>query len=203
MPVGHTIKVGDDWVDGFLIGKAAAMSEWALRKEIDDPEFERLCRRLYKRKWARENHERLKERLLESCRRYRARHPERLKEINRRAKRKRREQNPRSFRCRDCDAEIVVIHGQGRKFCDARCRDRYHGSRRTRSRGIINTELWSTVQELLRAEPWLTCRQISERAPQLNYKTLVVQLSYHFKKDHLIRRGAVRKYKYALPEAVE
>lgn len=199
MPVDHTIKIGEEWVDGFLIGKAAALSEWSLRKEIDDPEFKRLCKRLYKRNWYRKNNKRLRLRMLESCRQYRARYPERLKESSRRHKRKKREQNPRYFRCRDCDAEIVVIHGQDRRFCDARCRDRYHGKQRVRSKGILNMELWPVTQRILRAEPWLTCKQIHERAPQLLYKSLVVQISYRFKKGHLIRRGARRKYEYALP----
>lgn len=43
MPVGHTVKIGNDWLDGFQIGRAAALSEWAIRKEIDDPDFKRLC----------------------------------------------------------------------------------------------------------------------------------------------------------------
>lgn len=53
MPRGHTVKVDGDWCDGFLVGRAAALAEWRLRKEIDDPEFERLidCLR-QKRYWA-------------------------------------------------------------------------------------------------------------------------------------------------------
>lgn len=53
MPRDHVVKVGDDWVDGMLVGKAAALAEWSIRKEIDDPEFERLIGRLQqKRYWA-------------------------------------------------------------------------------------------------------------------------------------------------------
>lgn len=200
MPVGHTVKIGNDWADGYLIGKAAALSEWRLRKEINDPEFERLCLQLYKAKWARENRGRLYPRMLENSRRYRARHPERLRESSRRSKRKKREQSPRHFRCRDCDAEIIVIHGLGREFCDARCRDRYHGKRRVRARGILNMDLWPTMQAVLQAEPWLTCGQIHERAPELLYKSLVVQITYRFKKGQLVRRGRRKKYEYALSE---
>lgn len=54
MPRDHTVKVGNDWVDGMLVGRAAAISEWRMRKEIDDPAFKRLIWRLYARnRWAR------------------------------------------------------------------------------------------------------------------------------------------------------
>jgi hypothetical protein len=35
---------------GFQVGKAAAMAEWRARKEIDDPEFQRLVWRLQAQK---------------------------------------------------------------------------------------------------------------------------------------------------------
>jgi hypothetical protein len=54
MPRGHTVKVGNDWVDGMLVGRSAAIAEWSMRKEIDDAEFELLCKRLRWRKWQKE-----------------------------------------------------------------------------------------------------------------------------------------------------
>ena len=59
-------------------------------------------------------------------------------------------------------------------------------------------DLWTTMQAILRETPWLNAPQIHERAPELNRKTLLVQLGYRVRKGHLVRRGAKRKYEYAL-----
>ncbi len=57
MPRDHTVKIGGDWSDGFLVGKAAALSDWAFKKEhIDGLDFRRLVWRLQAKKyWAAKN----------------------------------------------------------------------------------------------------------------------------------------------------
>ena len=87
MPVGHTVRVGDDWVDGFQVGRAAALSEWAIRKEIDDPEFERLIVNLrQKKRWA-ELDEETKLRYIAYRKRWREENPERYRAAVNNAKR--------------------------------------------------------------------------------------------------------------------
>lgn len=95
MPRDHVVKVGDDWVDGMLVGRAAALAEWSIRKEIDDPEFKQLCERLRwrnyaKKKWARLSPE--EKRKINAYREeWRRQHPERCREISREAQRRRRQ----------------------------------------------------------------------------------------------------------------
>ena len=151
MPTGHTVKIGEDWVDGFLVGKAAALSEWSLRKEINDPEFERLidCLRqkrywanlppekkawhlAYRKKWREENKERYDACVLAAKRRGRKQNAAwyRNERVRRRAKEAAltAERRKEVYTCVVCDAQWCIAFGrvptQRPKYCTQSCRGR-------------------------------------------------------------------------------
>jgi hypothetical protein len=150
------VQVGGDWTDGFLVGKAAAISDWRLRKEINDPEFERLidCLRqkrywanlspeerarhcAYRKKWREDNPERYRAAVREAKRRGRKRGAAwyENEKARRRAKRaaaaeKRRHETVYTCIEPTCGAQWCI--GIGRlpqcppKFCSGKCRAKHN-----------------------------------------------------------------------------
>lgn len=139
MPRDHTVKVGDQWMDGMLVGRAAAIAEWSIRKEIDDPAFRLLCRRLswrkyakarlarmtteekariaeYKRVWRARNRDRCNARDAATKRQARARGAKWYKNERRRRKRneetERKERRKQVYTCVVCGAQWCI--GLGR-----------------------------------------------------------------------------------------
>jgi hypothetical protein len=64
---------------GFLVGKAAALSDWRIRKEIEDPEFQHLVWRLQARKYWRAKNPASKARIYEYRREWRRRNYDRYR----------------------------------------------------------------------------------------------------------------------------
>lgn len=84
MARGHIVKIGEDWVDGFGVGREASMRDYSFRKE--QREFKELVAKLSIRRWQKRNPERLRA----ARRRWRQRHPEKNNANTLRAKRKAR-----------------------------------------------------------------------------------------------------------------
>jgi hypothetical protein len=88
MARGKMVKVGDDWVDGFQVGRQAAMADWEFRRGKEARDFQRLVWRLQAKKyWANKNPE-SKARIQEYRREWARKHRERMNEYSRKAKKK-------------------------------------------------------------------------------------------------------------------
>jgi hypothetical protein len=132
----------EDVKTGFQTGKAAALSEWAFRKE--QAEFEVLVNRLRVKKWAKEHPERRRAIGL----RYYHESPGAKQRQLARARRRRREQQRASapvIVCAECRVEFCCAKlqrgGKPRKYCTVACmqRERYQritpGARRVKRTG--------------------------------------------------------------------
>jgi len=200
MGTGQTVNVGGEWVDGFQVGRAAALSDWEFRKEQAD--FEKLCSRLYQRNWARKFRRENPERVRANLRRWRERNRDK---INAKERARRRATRP-VCECVECGKTWVVPFGERKaKYCSRKCRNKWHGRKRTRegrrNRGVRDMRLSGLVFRILRRSPWLTRNEILERAPGLKPGSVSSKLSEWVKTGALERDGTPRSYRYAVKGA--
>lgn len=188
MPVGHNVNVGGDWVDGFQVGKAAALSDWQFRKEQE--EFETLCHRLYQRNWARADRVRNPEKHRRRLREWRAKNRERTRELDRRRQRAKRLETVQPCVCEECGGTWLPVDGRrSSRFCGRKCRNRWHGKRRKRSRGIRNMQLRPTILRILRREPWLTTREIVRRDSRMKPGSVATTLTILRSAGKVVSKG--------------
>ena len=136
-------------------------------------------------------------RICPPCRRWRRRNPKRRKELERKQRRKKREANPRRFRCRECGVDIIVVHGRSRKFCSRRCRNGWHGPRRTdRNRGLRQMDIRSTILGILRHGEWMSKRDILGAAPHLKPQSVSTTLGALAASGSISKRGNTRTMRY-------
>lgn len=130
---------------GFMVGRTAAIAEWRHRKEVGD--FERLCSKLYQRKWARMKRQRAPEAMRAYQRGWRARNAERLRESERRRMAARRK--PRFILCASCGTKVRAIRVM--RFCSTKCRNHFHAvpRARARNRGLRNMALVPAILSAL------------------------------------------------------
>lgn len=131
----------EDLKSGFQSGKAAALADWAFRKE--QAEFVKVVNRLRVRKWAKENPE--KRRAIAN--RY-ARKPgvsDRTTLLSKRRRHERHRKAGKVIVCAECRAafcEVKPRRGLPRRFCTANCdaRFRYHAKHPNAARRLRMSE---------------------------------------------------------------
>lgn len=195
---------------GYQVGKAAALAEWSHRKQLREDAL--LFKRLAARNYARRRREEDSEALREYQRRWRERNHERLRELERkrrRAKAARRRHN--ACRCEQCGRVFTPERFvKGTRWCSDRCRNAYHGRVRTeegrRRKGQRNMHVHRDVRRILRAEPWLTAREIHGRLPdratypRSSFGSVATLLSTWAKRGEVLTDGRKKGRRYALPE---
>jgi hypothetical protein len=120
---------------GFLVGRSAAMADWAFKK--DNAGFEAMCARLYQRNWARKYRTAHPDRVRANLARWRQRHASTLRERDR--VRRAAVRVPRIITCCVCQVQkrvraIVTVAGRATKFCSKKCANQYHSAIRARAR---------------------------------------------------------------------
>lgn len=145
MPRDHIVKVGDDWLDGMLVGRAAALSDWAFRKE--QREFAQIVQRLQNRNYARRiralpagsrQRENLRAQQKKAAQKYNASVAgQAVKQAwQNRTRRAKAAKRPRKVsECRNCGAHLVAhpIAKIPRAYCNSACRQRWALTQRGRS----------------------------------------------------------------------
>lgn len=127
----------DGW--SFTNTRAAGIQRWKERK--DEAEFDALCKRLYQRNASRKHWHKLKEQFPERYQEVLAHHRRWYQENREKVEAARREKllaeykkNPIVNTCEECGTTWCVIPAFKRKltsrFCDRRCRNRWHHKRR-------------------------------------------------------------------------
>ena len=197
------VEMSFDWaeMDGFQFdGRSRAIAEWRQRK--DDDEFQRLCARLYKRNWAREERRRDPEKVRQRQRDWRNANRERVRRNeNERRARKRAQRPPRVCQNPRCRKEFMPQHYYNTaKWCSKKCGNNYHSVIRSRAknRGIRNMDLEPTVIRILRQGPWLTLGEIAERAEGAKRGSIATKLTQWAKEGKLVHDGKKKWRRYAL-----
>jgi len=158
----------DGHVDGLQFdGRERAIQEWRDRKEA--AEYTQLFERLYQRKWATaaRNDPVRRERILENLRRYRTKHRERVRQMERDRRRAKYEADPVINQCKVCGNVWTVPydrHGPKRaQFCSTKCRNRWHGIRRARrrNRGLRKMDMRPQALRFIRANPGCTAAEVA------------------------------------------
>ena len=190
--------------DGWQMGRAARIADWKFRKEQE--EFEELCRVLQHRKSSLAYLEKLRstsegrEHLRRIHRRYRQRHHARLRQMERQRRLAAYQADPPVCTCRECQVTWCPLYGTPRSsFCSKRCRNRWHGKRRQRSRGLRNMSIRDQVHAVLAEDNWLSVPELVARTGA-NPRSLAVCLGRWAKAGELRRRGRKREHEYALIE---
>lgn len=163
-------------VEGFQFAREVSLQEWRDRKEQED--FDRLCEQLYQRKWAADNRDRLREKKREAARRYRENNPERLRRNSRNSRRKKYEANPVVNQCKQCGKCWTPPYEQKVKrssFCCKKCRNKWNGDRRSRSKGLRQLTIRPEIVAFLRREPLARFAQIlaATKAKEGSLRTLL------------------------------
>lgn len=178
---------------GFLTGKSAAIAEWRHRKEVSD--FERLCSKLYQRKWARLERQRNGTRVRERLNVWRAANRDKVRaqeRARRAAKRK-----PRLFTCVECGRRRETKRVA--KFCSTKCRNRFHCRPRVvaKNRGIRNMSLRPALLALL-VQP-MTLRELVAALPLAKRNSIATLLSTLTRSGvlHATPQGRGRSYSLA------
>lgn len=199
---------------GFLTGKAAAMADWAHRKEAG--QYERLFERLRARNWARRDRQLRPGRAQARCLAWRRANRDRVRASDRRQKRAARLRQLRAIgalvrvidgvprraylvTCGVCGARVEKLQ-PGAAWCSKRCANRYHGAPRSRARnrGLRNMTIAADAKEHLRASPWLTAHELQERMPGAKFGSLASLLCTWVKAGVLQHRKVCRGTRYAL-----
>lgn len=186
-------------VDGFQVGRAAAMLDSLHRK--DKREFEELCRKLYARNWARKRRELDPEGVRQVHRDWRDRNREQVrKDARERARKKYRARAPlctcaecgKKWKPAPCYAPVPGVTTRKAKFCSLKCSNKFHGREKSKrkNRGLRNMSLErSVVAVLSRAERELSAAEIFDLlAPGTKRGSLATKLTDWAKKGKLTRR---------------
>jgi len=193
---GHTVQVAGEWVDGYLVGKAAAMAEYAWKRE--KREFAALCMRLYRRNWARRWRQLNPERARSIYRRWQANHREQIRASDRARRVRRRAMNPILCCCAQCSQSWEITRGRRSRFCSRHCRNAWHSRRR--SIGPRVAPIVVAIIDHLRDHPWSTKAQIWASAPWLSGAGLSVRLYEMARAGRLSRRGSRKRMEYSLSD---
>lgn len=183
--------------DSYMYGKALAIADWQAKKEQE--EYERLFVRLYKRNWARAERARDPEAARERCRAWRAANQERVRKTDRARLRRKRAAAPLFCRCEECGKTWQLSVGMRRaRFCERKCRNRWHGLRRKRNRGLRNMRLVNQIFAVLRGES-LTARQAAEAIPKSSPGSVATKMSQMEGLGQLVSTGG-RGRRYSIPK---
>lgn len=190
----------DGNVIGFQFdGRERRIQEWRDRQE--EKQYEELFRRLQSRNSARRA-------LVDPVRRVRVqaadrRHRESGKKQRRENERRREqyEQNPIVNICEQCGVGSTVPYekrGKKRtKFCSRKCRNRHHGQKRARSKGLRKMDIRESVFRYLEQTGSATCRQIA-KAIEGKQPSVATCCSRWVKQGLLVSTGG-RQASYSLP----
>lgn len=199
----HELVVDRADLDGFQVGKAAALGEWQAKREAE--EYDRLFNRLYQRNWARKKRAADPEAARERQRRWRDENREHVRTVARERMRRKAAANRRSCVCEECGTRWTPQRRA--RFCSKRCRNRWHGKHPTpqrkakRNRGIRNMSVSTAIAKVLRREPWLTLGEIVARAAGTKRGSVATLLTTWAQQGRLVHNGAKKGRRYALPGA--
>lgn len=174
---------------GFLTGRAAAMADWAFRKE--QREGDKLIARLYQRHWARRERRRHPERVRARLQRWRDANREHVRALERTRRAKRR--RPVVIVCKECGKREE--RRRRAAYCSAKCRGKriWQARAKARNRGIRNMGIREQLLAIIRAEPGLTLREIHARAPGAKYGSCATLLCTLVKAGAVVREA--RRYR--------
>lgn len=145
-------------------GRARRIQEW--REKREEQEFRKLVARLQSRNCAREARQDPVRRSRIAAAQIRHRKTQKYRDTMRRRRVGAYEKNPTVNVCEQCGAMWIPPYEQRVKrsrFCNRRCRNRWHGERRDRSRGLVNRGLQSQLLRDLRENGSGTAAAIADR----------------------------------------
>lgn len=184
--------------NGFLTGKAAALSDWSFRRE--QKSFEKLVARLRAARWRKANPDLARE----SNRRTRLKHGARYNERQRNRRRvvAARRRKPRT--CEQCRRTWTPLRARSTyetRFCSRRCRNAWHGRIRSRAknRGIRNRQLEPTLRAVLVERPWLTLPELVAAMSTAKRGSIASKLTALIQTGEVVHDGAKKWRRYALP----
>lgn len=194
--IGEAFGYAEDGANGWHI-------ERAVETRAEREAFEKLCARLYAKKWASEARGRDPERIAERQREWRRRNPEKCRAAVLRQLAKRRT-GPRTETCRVCGRAY-----QTTKFsqqCSKKCANRFHGKARSaaKNRGLRNRGLIDAIVAVLASSPWLVLAQIVERVGVLDRRmrsskgSIATALTGGLSSGRLVHDGAKMRRRYAV-----
>lgn len=194
-----------DWgeLDGFQMpSRARGISEWREKKE--DEEFDKLCRRLKCRNYARRRREEDPEGMRQANQAWRDANREHVRQMERTRRAHKKAKLPplicQNPRCRK--PFYPERNRKGTKWCSRECSNNYHAVIRSRrkNQGIRNMDLAKAVFRILHREPWLTLGEIAERATGAKRGSIATKLTEWAKEGVLKHDGKKKWRRYALAE---